>query len=68
LSPILVNKLDSKFRDKIIGQVGGENLRHCLGCGTCSAGCFVREADKRFNPRKIGHMVLLGAKNLPLWS
>jgi len=63
LSPIPVNQLDFKFRDKIIGQVEGENLKHCLGCGTCSAGCFVREVDKRFNPRKIGHMVLLGAKD-----
>ena len=63
MSPILVNQLDFKFRDKIVAQVGGENLKHCLGCGTCSAGCFVREVDKRFNPRKIGRMVLLGVKD-----
>ena len=63
MSPIKANQLDSKFRDKIIAQVGGENLKHCLACGTCSAGCFVREIDKKFNPRKIGRMVLLGAKD-----
>lgn len=63
MSSILVNQLDFKFRDKIVARVGGENLKHCLGCGTCSAGCLVREVDKKFNPRKIARMVLLGVKD-----
>jgi len=63
LEPISVNKLDAKFREGILARMEGEDLKRCLGCGTCSAGCLVREVDKNYNPRQIARRVLLGMKD-----
>ncbi|MDI6815494.1 MAG: 4Fe-4S dicluster domain-containing protein, partial [Dehalococcoidales bacterium] len=56
------DKLDFKFREEIASQPGGENIKRCFACGTCSASCPITEIDDRFNPRKIIRMALLGMK------
>lgn len=66
--PISVKKLDPKFKFEVMEQPGGENITRCFACGTCAAGCPVREIDDRYNPRKIIHMVLLGMKDEVLKS
>ena len=63
MEPILVNKLDAKFGKEIAARVGGEDLRRCLACGTCTVSCLVSEVDKNYNPRKIVRRVLLGMKD-----
>jgi len=50
--------LDSQFKYDIAGFAGGENIKLCYACGTCTAGCPVSEIDSEFNPRKIIRQVL----------
>ena len=63
MEPIVMNKQDAKFKEKMVARMGEQDLMHCLACGTCAAGCPVREIDSKFNPRKIARMVLLGVKD-----
>jgi heterodisulfide reductase subunit C len=60
--------MDSTFVDEISGEPGGEHLRHCFACGTCTASCPVREVTERYNPRRIIHMALLGLREAVLSS
>ena len=59
---VRVSDLDPDFRNQVRAMPGGENLTRCFACGTCTAGCPVREIDERYNPRKIIRMVILGMK------
>ena len=54
--------LDSRFKYDVADYPGGENIRLCYACGTCTAGCPVAEIDTEFNPRKIIRQVLLGMR------
>lgn len=65
---ILVSELDPNFKYEVARFPGGENIRACFACGTCTAGCPVRAIDDRYNPRRIIRMVLLGMKERVLSS
>jgi len=65
---IMVSELNPDFKYEVSEYPGGENIRLCFACGTCSAGCPVREIDERYNPRKIIRMVLLGMRDRVLSS
>ena len=43
---------DPDFKLLIASEPGGENIKKCFSCGTCTAGCPVREVTDRYNPRK----------------
>ena len=60
--------LDSQFKYDIAGFAGGENIKLCYACGTCTAGCPVSEIDSEFDPRKIIRQVLLGMRKEVLSS
>ena len=60
--------LDPDFKLLIATEPGGEHLKRCFSCGTCTAGCPVREVTDRYNPRKIIRMALLGMKKEVLSS
>jgi heterodisulfide reductase subunit C len=60
--------LDPNFKFLIASEPGGENIKKCFSCGTCTAGCPVREVTDRYNPRKIIRMALLGMKKEVLSS
>lgn len=65
---ILSKNLDPRFKLSIAKEPGGENIKKCFSCGTCAAGCPVREITDRYNPRKIIRMALLGMKEEVLSS
>ena len=67
-SDISSDELDKNFKYEVAAQPGGENIKKCFSCGTCTAGCPVSEVDESFNPRKIIRMVLLGMKKEVLSS
>jgi len=60
--------LDPNFKLLIAAEPGGENIKKCFSCGTCTAGCPVREVTDRYNPRKIIRMALLGMRKEVLSS
>ena len=60
--------LDFNFRSEIAAEPGGEMIRYCFQCGTCTASCPVRAVEDRFNPRRIIRMAILGMKSEVLTS
>ena len=60
--------LDPRFKYDVADHLGGDNIRLCFACGTCTAGCPVSEIDDEFNPRKIIRRVLLGMRKEVLSS
>lgn len=62
------DKLDPNFKYEVAKEQGGAGITRCFSCGTCTAGCPVREIDEKYNPRKIIRMVLLGMREEVLAS
>jgi heterodisulfide reductase subunit C len=54
--------LDPNLAREVAEEPGGEGIRSCFACGTCTAGCPVRRFNPNFNPRRIIRMVLLGMR------
>ena len=65
---VQLEDLDFGFRDEIAAEPGGEMVRFCFQCGTCTASCPVRAVEDRFNPRRIIRMAILGMKREVLTS
>lgn len=63
-----VSEFDPRFRDEIAAEPGGEHIRRCFSCGTCTAGCPVGGVTGKYNPRRIVHMALLGMRQQVLTS
>jgi heterodisulfide reductase subunit C len=63
-----VNKLDARFADEVISHPGGEHLRKCFACGTCTAGCPVSEIDENYSPRRLIRQILFGMRQEVLTS
>jgi heterodisulfide reductase subunit C2 len=59
---VIGNKLNSDFKYEVAAFPGGENIKKCFACGTCTAGCPVFHVENQFNPRKIIRMILLGMR------
>jgi len=55
---------DESLAQEVMDEPGGEGLRRCMACGTCSAGCPVREVEPAFDPRALVRLVLLGSKEV----
>jgi heterodisulfide reductase subunit C len=54
--------MDREFSGQVASRPGGEALRKCYTCGTCTASCPVAAVDLSFDPRKVIRMILLGMK------
>jgi len=61
-------KLDPQFKYDVANHPGGDNIKLCFACGTCTAGCPVSAIDPEYNPRKIIRQVLLGMRKEVLSS
>jgi len=59
---ILTAGLDEGFARAVAETRGGEAIRKCYICGTCSASCPVCGVDPSFDPRRVIRMILLGMK------
>ena len=68
MEKIEAENLDSQFKYDVAAHPGGENIKLCFSCGTCTAGCPVSAVDTEYNPRKIIREVLLGMRKEVLSS
>jgi len=68
VSQINPDEVFDDFAEMVAAEPGGEAIRSCYACGTCSAGCPVRRVNSAYNPRKIIRMILLGLKDRVLAS
>ncbi len=64
--PTEAGPYDPNFKYDVAAQPGGEYIKVCYSCGTCTAGCPVTEADERYSPRKIIRQILLGQREAVL--
>jgi heterodisulfide reductase subunit C len=60
---LLVNDLDTEFKNRLAEKYGDAGFMHCLSCGSCSASCPVRKLEEKYNPRRIIRMAILGMKD-----
>jgi heterodisulfide reductase subunit C len=65
---VIGNKLNPDFKYEVAALPGGENIKKCFACGTCTSGCPVFHVENQFNPRKIIRMILLGMREQVLSS
>jgi heterodisulfide reductase subunit C len=65
---IKMENLDPNFKYEVAKEHGGENIKRCFSCGTCSAICPVFSVNSKYNPRKIIRMIQLGMKKEVLES
>lgn len=61
-------QLDPAFKHEIAQEPGGEHIRRCFACGTCTVSCPVRAVTDRYSPRKIIRLALLGFREEVLSS
>jgi heterodisulfide reductase subunit C len=60
--------MDPRFKYDVAAHPGGDNVKLCFSCGTCTAACPVAGVDPEFDPRKIIRQVLLGMRQKVLSS
>lgn len=68
MAPIRKHEFDPQFKQEIIGKHGGENLKHCFQCGTCTSDCPIARFSDSYRPRTLIRMVQLGLRNRVLSS
>jgi len=61
-------RLDARFRHEIMGEPGGETLKVCFQCGTCTSGCPIARFSRSYRPRQIIQMTQLGMRSKVLSS
>lgn len=60
--------LEPGFKFEVAELPGGEHIKQCFACGTCTAVCPVSNIVPEYDPRKIIHMIILGLKDRVLSS
>ncbi|MFH0749114.1 MAG: 4Fe-4S dicluster domain-containing protein [Candidatus Bathyarchaeota archaeon] len=57
-------RIDPEFKHKVLHVPGGETLKLCYQCGTCTATCPISRFTDIYRPNKIIHLAKLGIKNV----
>ncbi len=66
--PIRAHEFDPHFKYEISKMHGGENLKLCFQCGTCTSDCPIARFSDSYRPRTLIRMALLGLKDRVLSS
>jgi heterodisulfide reductase subunit C2 len=66
--PVIIDDLNPNFKDEVAAELGGEHIKSCFACGTCSVTCPVFGVEERFDPRRIIRMIILGMEDEVLQS
>ena len=67
-SVIDASTLDPDFKYEVAARPGGEHIKRCFACASCTLSCPVSEHTPAYSPRKFVHMILLGMKEEVLSS
>jgi len=62
------DELEPGFKFEVAELPGGEHIKKCFACGTCTAVCPISNVFPEYDPRKIIHMIILGLKDRVLSS
>lgn len=70
VSPEVVKpiRLDPRFRHEIMAVPGGETLKVCFQCGTCTSSCPIARFSGSYRPSQILQMTQLGMRSKVLPS
>ncbi len=68
MSDLNLKSADAKFIHELTGQPGGEKVRACFTCKTCSASCPITAVNETFNPLRIIRLALYGFREQVLGS
>ncbi len=61
-------EFDTAFKREISKMHGGEKLKQCFQCGTCTSDCPIARFSDSYRPRQIIRMAQLGLKDRVLSS
>lgn len=61
-------RLNPRFKHEIMNNPGGETLKVCFQCGTCTSGCPIARFSRSYRPRQIIQMIQLGMRSEVLSS
>jgi heterodisulfide reductase subunit C len=53
-------RIDPRFKYEVMKSNGGDTLRRCFQCGTCTSSCPVARFSGSYRPREIIRMAQLG--------
>jgi heterodisulfide reductase subunit C len=67
-APIRAHEFDPHFKYEISKMHGGEKLKQCFQCGTCTSDCPIARFSDSYRPRSIIRMTQLGLKDRVLSS
>jgi heterodisulfide reductase subunit C len=65
---IRAEEFDPHFKYELSQLHGGEKLKQCFQCGTCTSDCPIARFSDSYRPRQIIRMAQLGLKNRVLSS
>ncbi|UCH32671.1 MAG: 4Fe-4S dicluster domain-containing protein [Candidatus Bathyarchaeota archaeon] len=65
---IKAHEFDPHFKHEISNFHGGEKLKQCFQCGTCTSDCPIARFSDSYRPRSLIRMALLGLKDRVLSS
>ncbi len=68
MSAIKLNDLDPSFKFRIAQEPGGKGIMACYACRACTAACPIEPIERRYDPRKIIRMAILGMEKEVLTS
>lgn len=67
-APVKAHEFNPHFKKEISEMPGGEKLKQCFQCGTCTSDCPIARFSDSYRPRKIIRMAQLGLKDRVLTS
>ena len=54
------SRVDPNFKHEVLKMHGGETLKICFQCGTCTSGCTIANFTDSYRPRQIIRLAQLG--------
>lgn len=67
-TPVKAHEFDPHFKYELTKMHGGEKLKQCFQCGTCTSDCPIARFSDSYRPRTIIRMAQLGLKDRVLSS